>query len=122
MDRLGFIKRILICFAVGIISSCGINSKDSYLESFNKFISDIELCETFTKEDLTTIKKKYLDYTETYYEKYKDELTSIEKEQISKLKARYYAVMTKQGLKDVGSVLKEIGDQANEFINNILDK
>ena len=74
----------------------------------------------FSEEDLTSIKKEYLDYTETYYNKYKEELTSTEKEFVVKLKARYYAVMAKQGLKDVGSALKDLGEQANDLINNML--
>ena len=76
--------------------------------------------ENFSEEDLTSIKKEYLDYTETYYNKYKEELTSTEKEFVVKLKARYYAVMAKQELKDVGSALKDLGEQANDLINNML--
>lgn len=120
MKKLLLVKTFLILSIVVLLSACGINSKDSYLESFERFVVKIEKYENISEEDLTSIKKEYLDYTETYYNKYKEELTSTEKEIIVKLKARYYAVMTKQGLKDVGSALKDLGEQANDLINNML--
>ena len=120
MKNLLLAKKFLILSIVVLLSACGINSKDSYLESFEYFVVKIEKYENISEEDLTSIKKEYLDYTETYYNKYKEELTSTEKEIIVKLKARYYAVMTKQGLKDVGSALKDLGEQANDLINNML--
>ena len=106
---------------VAIVSSCNINNKDSYLKSFEDFIADIESAQTFSKEKLTSIKKEYLDFAETYYNKFKDELSSSDKELIIELKARYYTVMAKQGLKDVGNTLKDWGEQASDFINDILE-
>lgn len=112
---------MLACFVFAfIVSACGINDKESYLESFENFVLDIEQKEKFTTDDITSIKKDYLDYSETYYNKYVTELSLEEKELILELKARYYAVLAKQGLKDFGESLKEIGEQASEFINDIL--
>jgi len=48
-------------------------------------------------------------------------LSSDDEELILELKARYYATMAKQGLKDVGNALKDLGEQASEFINDILE-
>ena len=62
-----------------------------------------------------------MDYSETYYNKYEEELSTSDEEFIVELKARYYTVMAKQGLKDVGNVLKDLGEQASEFINDILE-
>lgn len=120
MKKLLLVRTFLILSVIILLSACGINSKDSYLESFEEFVVKVEKSENFSEEDLTSIKKEYLDYTETYYNKYKEELTSTEKEFVVKLKARYYAVMAKQGLKDVGSALKDLGEQANDLINNML--
>ena len=119
MKKLLLVRTFLILSVIILLSACGINSKDSYLESFEEFVVKVEKSENFSEEDLTSIKKEYLDYTETYYNKYKEELTSTEKELIVKLKARYYAVMAKQELKDVGSALKDLGEQANDLINNM---
>ena len=115
------IKKLLFACIITIATACGVNSKDSYLESFNEFIVNIEKKDSISQEELTFIKKNYLDYTETYYNRYKEELTDNEKKQITKLKTRYYSVMTKQGLKDFGNALKDLGEQANEFINSILE-
>lgn len=116
------LHRLLLCIGcVIIISSCGIYNKDSYLKSFEEFIVEMEQKDRFSDAEITSAKKDFLDYTETYYRKYENELSNNDKEQIIKFKARYYAVMTKQGLKEVGSSLKELGEQASEFINNILE-
>lgn len=120
MDKLMFLYKVLCsCFIVTLFG-CGINSKKTYLESFEKFVVRIEIDENITEEELTSVKKEYLDYTETYYNRFKGELTDTEREVVIKLKARYYAVMTKQGLKDVSGTLKDLGEQANDFINNLL--
>jgi len=112
---------LFLCICTVIITSCGINSKESYLESFESFITDIEQTKSFSDEELTEVKKEYLDFTETYYNKFESELTTYEEELILELKARYYTVIAKQGLKDVGKTLKDLGEQASEFINDILE-
>ena len=104
-----------------IVTSCGINSKESYLSSFQNFITDIEQTKIFSDDKLTEVKKRYLDFSETYYNKYENELSTHEEELILELKARYYAVIAKQGLKGVGETIKDLGEQASEFINDILD-
>ena len=119
MSRL--IRMFLSFCLIFLFLSCSINEKDSYLESFENFIVDIETEKTISAEDITSIKKKYLDYTETYYYKYENELSIEEKETIIELKTRYYVVMTKQGLKDFGHILKDLGEYASEFIDEVLE-
>ena len=117
----GFIK-LLLCFSLIIITlSCGINNKESYLKSFEKFVLKLEESKNISKEELTSAKKEYLDFTETYYNKFESELSDNDKNLILNLKSRYYTIMAKQGLKDVGNVLKDLGEQASEFINEILE-
>ena len=114
--------KILCCFVfVFIVSACDISDKESYLESFESFIIDIEQRKQLTPNEITSIKKDYLDFSETYYNKYELELSYTEKEMILELKTRYYAVLAKQGLKDFGESLKDLGEQASEFINDILE-
>lgn len=119
---MGRFIRMLSCFLLTtFLFSCGINDKESYLKSFENFIVDIEMEKSISAEELTSIKKRYLDFTETYYNKYENELSVSEEEMILELKARYYAVMAKQGLKDIGKTIKELGEQASEFINDIIE-
>ncbi len=121
MNKRGFIKLLLCLSLVIITSSCGINNKESYLNSFERFVVELEKSKNITKEELTSAKKEYLDFTETYYNKFESELSDVDRDLILKLKSRYYTVMAKQGLKDVGNVLKDLGEQASEFINEILE-
>jgi len=114
--------KLLLGFCTFVfVSSCGINNKDSYLKRFENYIMEIESTEKMSKDELTSVKKKYLDFTETYYNRFETELSGEDKELILELKARYYAVMAKQGLKDVGETLKDLSEQASEFINEILE-
>ena len=121
MNTRRLIKFLFCICCAYFISSCGTNSKESFLKSFENFIVEIEQKQNFSSDELTIIKKDYLDYSETYYNKYEEELSTSEEEFILELKARYYTVMAKQGLKDVGNVLKDMGEQASEFINDILE-
>ena len=121
ISKRGFIK-LLLCFSLVIItSSCGIYNKESYLKSFEKFVVKLEESKNMSKKELTSAKKEYLDFTETYYNNFESELSDDDKELILSLKGRYYTIMAKQGLKDVGNVLKDLGEQASEFINEILE-
>ena len=90
------------------------------MESFEKFIVEVENTDNFSSDKITSIKKIYLDYTETYYNKFEDELSNSDEKKIIELKARYYAAMAKEELKDVGKTLKDLGEQASDFINEIL--
>ena len=121
MNKRGFIK-LLLCFSLAIItSSCGINNKESYLKSFESFVVELEESKDISKNELTSAKKEYLDFTETYFNKFESELSDHDKDFILELTSRYYTIMAKQGLKDVGNVLKDLGEQASEFINEILE-
>ena len=121
-ENMGRLLKILACFIfIFIASACGISDKESYLESFESFIIEIEQRKQLTPNEITSIKKDYLDFSETYYNKYELELSQADKEMILELKTRYYTALAKQGMKDFGESLKELGEQASEFINDILE-
>jgi hypothetical protein len=121
MVKRRLIKSLLCICLVVVTSSCGINNKNSYLAKFETFIVELEKSKDISKDELTSIKKDYLDFTETYYNKFESELTDSDKELILDLKTRYYTVMAKRELKGVGDILKDLGEQASEFINEILE-
>ena len=121
MVKRRLIKSLLCICLVVVTSSCGINNKNSYLTKFETFIVELEKSKDISKDELTSIKKDYLDFTETYYNKFESELTDNDKELILELKPRYYTVMAKRELKGVGDILKDLGEQASDFINEILE-
>ena len=121
MVKRRLIKSLLCICLVVVTSSCGINNKNSYLAKFETFIVELEKSKDISKVELTSIKKDYLDFTETYYNKFESELTDNDKDLILELKTRYYTVMAKRELKGVGDVLKDLGEQASEFINEIFE-
>lgn len=121
MVKRRLIKSLLCICLVVVTSSCGINNKNSYLAKFETFIVELEKSKDISKVELTSIKKDYLDFTETYYNKFESELTDNDKELILELKTRYYTVMAKRELKGVGDILKDLGEQASDFINEILE-
>lgn len=120
MDKLKRFRKYFLLLVLGL-SSCGINSVENYLNSFEEFVEDFESCETITSETITSIKKEYLDYTETYYSKFEPKLTDMDKERISRLKIRYYKVLAKYEMKDIDNALNDIKEKTNEFINQILE-
>ncbi len=106
-------------FCVLLFSSCILN-KDTYLKSFEKFVQDVELKEHLNESDYEKIDKQYTEFTESYYQKYIEELTMQDKTKIVKLKVRYYKSLARHGLKNAGNKLNEIGDEALEFMDILL--
>ena len=80
MNKRGFIKLLLFLSLVIITSSCGINNKESYLNSFERFVVELEEAKNISKEELTSAKKEYLDFIKMRYERSggKDGYESIE--------------------------------------------
>lgn len=111
-----------LAFILGLaflLSSCVYN-KASYLNSFKDFVEKVENMDSMTDTDFDAIDREFSEYTEKYYDQYKEDLTREDKEEIVFLKARYYQALARHGVKNLGEKLDELGEEALDFINDIL--
>ncbi|MFI3281410.1 MAG: hypothetical protein R3Y44_05505 [Rikenellaceae bacterium] len=118
------LKTTFLALVCAIVCSCvggkvGVFNKESYLESFENFITEIEAMEEASPSQLTEVKKSYLDYSETYYYKYQQDLSASESRTVDKLKIRYYKVMATYGLNEFGSEVEKITNKVVDFFNEI---
>ena len=74
-------------------------NKDSYLKDFEKFI-------TQTEKNCTTLSDRFNDYTEKYYEQFKEELSVNEKISISILKSKFSTLILKRESKKIQEEMK----------------
>lgn len=83
------LKLFIIGCLVLIFCRCSMN-KDSYLKDFEKFITQTEKnCTTLSDPEWEKIQARFNDYTEKYYEQFKEELSVNEKISISILKSKF---------------------------------
>jgi len=102
-----------------ILSSCGVYNKDSYLKSFESFLVDLEKKETLKEKELDEITVQYEEYSKTYYNKYKDELTSADRKKIGVFKTRYLKVLTIHHVNRAGKTLKELQKEVSGFFRGV---
>lgn len=108
---------LVVLLTVLSFVSCGINDKNSYLKSYEDFIVEIEMKEDLSREELTEIKKEYLDYSETYYYKYEADLTEKDLDLVEELNSRYDNVLLKYEAK---KITKDIGEGIDDLIDYVL--
>jgi len=78
---------ILVTFAV---ISCRPFSKESYLEKYEKFISEIsEQSAEYTEKEWLKADEKYKKFNEDWYDRFKEDLTWQEKLTITKYTVKY---------------------------------
>ncbi len=81
----------LFVLTIVFISSCSTPlTKESYLERYAEFISELEnKSMNYTQEDWALADRKYADFSGVWYQKFKDELTWKEELRISRYQLEY---------------------------------
>lgn len=114
-----FTKHLL---AIITISSCLLLwSCSSPLSSrMNDYVSEVEAnCQNWTAEDWELSQEEYAMLLEEYELNY-DSYTQEEKDAINKAIGRYNGLLTRQGIEEVGSVLKEFGERLPSLIEGFM--
>lgn len=112
---------ILSIFCMFFLLSCGsesmIMNKVTYIKSYEKFITEVkEDGRDFTKEDWQTKDETYKKYSRELYDKYEDDLTEAEVNQILDFNNQYRISRAKVVGKNV---LQDIEDGILDAIDNI---
>ncbi len=109
-------KKLLLLLILIIGGACvfffttQVYNSTSYVKSFERFVVELEQKTSLSDSEYAEIKKEYIDYSEIYYEKYKNELTEVDKSAIFDLKRRYYTTLA-----SIGS--EAIIDDVKGFLN-----
>ncbi len=122
-------KLIILLFILAIGGACcalflrtQVYNSTSYIKSFEKFIVELEQKSALTDSEYAEIKKKYIDYSEIYFEKYKSELTEADKSTIFDLKRRYYTTLASIGSDAIIDDVKGFLNKTTEFFKLLFDQ
>jgi hypothetical protein len=97
--------KITILFFLALIISCSPQSKESYLENYKEFISDIgNENNEYTEEELIEMDEEYEKYSVELYEQFQEDLTLQEKILLAKYSVQYNLFK----LKEDSSVLMDL--------------
>ncbi len=118
---------LMILCSVFMIASCGVQSKESYLEDYGSFIAKVSKeYKNYDATDWKNTNKKYKLLSETYYDKFEDQLTFKEDLIITKYEFQYaYYSLFAQSSKDIKEPFekedfKELREKVKYFIDNDL--
>ncbi|MBN1184240.1 MAG: hypothetical protein JXB49_18265 [Bacteroidales bacterium] len=122
------INLILSQFLIISIISCSTPaSKESYLKKFESFINEVEIeYHEYNGEDWDKADKKYQRFSENWYDKFKEDLTTSEKLTVMGFESRYYLYKAAYSAKDYfDSYLEEdyikLREKVRYYIENDLD-
>jgi hypothetical protein len=110
-------------FAVVFLCSCVFYSKNDYLKDLASFVADVEANYlNYSDADWETADEKYREYTQVHYEKYKSELTSLDRKKIGKAKGKYNALKLKyQGKQLIDNISGGI-EQVQGVIEGVIEE
>ena len=120
-----FLSKIIL--SLGLVSlltlsSC-IYNNDSYLDAFDKFVTEVEKAEKDGKIDETTWKNyesKFEEFDESEkYQKYRDDLNDEQTQRLWEIKTRYAKVYANQSLKGLDDVINKTKNQLKGILNGL---
>ena len=77
------------------------HNEKTYTKQFEEFVRKVEeKGENYAKEQWEEKDQKFKKYSGSYFKKYKDELTSEEKDKINKLKGKYIGIKARYTTKE----------------------
>jgi hypothetical protein len=123
------IKKLLtlqLFFLTIVTIGCSSYTKDDYLNDFTNFILDVEIeYKNYSMDDWEERNLEFQQFTDEYYQQYKEELTTEDRKQVAKLKAKYQTIIIKHnakelidGISDGLNLLEGVVDGVLEEINN----
>lgn len=144
MNRIFYrLSKLLIIATLFVLVSCAPTTKEEYIADFKTFVNDIkEERASYSDADWKRAEQKYEQFSNVWYEKFKDELSSKDRNAIRncRFKFKYYNKIYKTGrviddvvnaldgkddvadeLDDVIKEVEELGSEAGELINAVSD-
>jgi hypothetical protein len=103
-----FKQFIVTCFTIVVLYSCSFDPKGDYIDDFGTFVNETELSqETYSVEDWEYIEVEFNNFSVIEYMDYENELTELEKKQISSYNYRFKKMRVKKD--PAGSILDILG-------------
>jgi Sec-independent protein translocase protein TatA len=107
MKHAGFLSVLFVAGAMML--SCSNNkapeTKDAYMQQYEQFLSEMEQNKKASDTDMKAESAKFDEFSKTYYEKFKDQLSQDDLMKIAAYKARYAKAVAVQKLGEAGEAV-----------------
>lgn len=111
---------ILAIFLIAFSSCKEAIFKEQYVGNFENFVEELRKNHVkYTEEDWNKAEEQYKFYSETEYEKFKNDLTVEQKSKVNTLKGNYFGIYAKHKAGELGNEFKDLLQQAEGVLNEI---
>lgn len=116
-------KSTLICLLVLLgLSSCESMRIDNFMNNLESFVNEVELkCESYKENDWAVADKKFDNLIEIKYPELKGAMTAAEIKSTNTLIGKYKALKFKGGIRSIKSELKDVIEQGQSMLNEVLN-
>ncbi len=111
------IHYLLLLTLLVTLSSC-VTNKEGYLAEFEKFVQGVEEKKSISEDEMKSISAKFEVYSQKYYDKFKDTMSSEDLQEVTRLEVRYYKALARNGFNEVKNQLKKAATAIEEIFNN----
>jgi len=103
-----------------VFASCKHGTKESFLENFSNFMSDVNTSsQNYSTDDWKSADKKFADFKNKDFPRWKDELSTAEKVQVNLEIANYEALKLKKGINEVKGQFKDAVNMGKSIIKDV---
>lgn len=125
-----FLSQFFILISISLLLfSCKPQTKETYLEDYKSFISDIrQNHESFDKNEWIKVEEQFNQYTGEFYDKYKNDFTWKEQLLLTKLQVEYNLYSVNDGatnlVKDLfkNDQFKQLKEKLSYYAENNMEK
>ena len=79
---------LLLMAILFLLSSC-VTNKEDYLSDFEKFVQEVEAKKTISEDEMKKVSAQFQVYSQKYYDKFKEAMTTEDVEEVARLEVRY---------------------------------
>ena len=116
--------KISFIAALLILMSCSLGmSKNKYIKNYDEFVKDVSVsCEKYSNKQWHKADSIYTVYSSDFYEKFKSDLTTEERNKVNKLTGEYIALRAVSVGKGILSDIEDLGIQMESMIETVLNE
>ncbi len=121
----------IIALVAMLFVACAPTSKESYLKQYDAFIEEAsQIYRDCTTEDWSKMIEKFEKFSEEYYNKFENELSSSEKLKVLSYEAKFIGYQSYIDMKDItknadeviNGVISDVKDYVNNDLKNDVDE
>lgn len=111
----------LVFMMMLLVTACNKSfTKKGYLNNYDRWINTLKNdYENFNEADWDHATKEFLNYSETEYDRFKEDLTPEEHRKIDQIAGQFFALVAKSKVKQVKSKLNSIFNKAKGMFEEL---